>query len=383
MASNFPLSEVTTSQLQQLTRTLWSWSICAECAAGKPCQTEECAWQRSTSLNRFFQFYKEVTASYEADVKPGEQPGLGSHEDLMKIIEELKSHPEATRDALLEKLFGNLPRSDQERAINVAVRVMMMVNSSTARQSSVLLELVNLQVPWRRDVPFSEFITSIFPKTNHPSIDHIKENLKATKLKKRAGVSFVPTDDLRNHLKMDRKRAVVEIFHHSAFLKEQLRLTRDQPRNMSVADSIKLGVLPRPLVLETLDTLQKVLFPLTDAKSRALLLSLTSTTRQNFDTDVLRYDSTTIRDGLRPETISYHYFGSRLADLYEELTNPTARGMEKWFERRSGARYVMMATIAGVLFAIFLGMASLALGGYQAWIGYQQWQHPMQSTPSP
>jgi len=37
----------------------------------------------------------------------------------------------------------------------------------------------------------------------------------------------------------------------------------------------------------------------------------------------------------------------------------------------------MMATFAGVLFAIFLGMASLALGGYQAWIAYQQWQHPV------
>jgi hypothetical protein len=139
--------------------------------------------------------------------------------------------------------------------------------------------------------------------------------------------------------------------------------------------------LPRALALETLATLQTILFPLTDAKSKALLLSLTSTTTQNFDTDVLRYDSSTIRDPLHPEPIPYHYFGSRLADLYEELTNPTPRGMEKWFERRSGARYVMMATIAGVVFAIFLGMAGLAMNGYQAWLSYQQWQHPVQSTP--
>jgi len=56
--------------------------------------------------------------------------------------------------------------------------------------------------------------------------------------------------------------------------------------------------------------------------------------------------------------------------------------MEKWFERKSGARYVMMATIAGVFLAIFLGMASLAVGGYQAWIGYQQWQHPVTPVQS-
>lgn len=314
-------------------------------------------------------------------MKVGQKPGLASHEDLMKIIGELKSNPEATREQILEKMFPDRPaRSDQERAFNIAVRVMLMVNCATSRQSSVLLEYGNQQTPWRGDVSFSEFITSVFPKTDHPSIDQIKDNLRATKLKKRAGIRFEPTDDLRNHLKLDRKRAVVEIFHHTAFLKEHLRLTRDRPRNMSVADSVKIGVLPRALALETLATLQTILFPLTDAKSKALLLSLTSTTTQNFDTDVLRYDSSTIRDPLRPEAIPYHYFGSRLADLYEELANPTPRGMEKWFERRSGARYVMMATIAGVFLAIFLGMASLALGGYQAWVGYQQWQHPVQST---
>jgi hypothetical protein len=241
MASHFPLNKTTTRQLQQLTRSLWRWSICKECSAGKPCQTEECPWQRSTILNRFFQFYKEVTASYNADVKGDQQPGLRSHEYLMTIIEELKMNPEVTRDALLEKLFTDRPaRNDQERAINIAVRITMMVNCSTSRQSPVLLEHGSQQVPWRSDMPFSEFIASIFPKTDHPSIDHIKENLRATKLKKRARLRFESTDDLRNHLKLDRKRAVVEIFHHTAFLKEHLRLTRDQPRNMSVADSIKL-----------------------------------------------------------------------------------------------------------------------------------------------
>jgi hypothetical protein len=89
-------------------------------------------------------------------------------------------------------------------------------------------------------VTFAEFITSIFPKTDHPSIDDIKDNLRATRLKKRARLSFEPTDDLRNHLKLDRKRAVVEIFHHTALLKEQLRLTKDRPRNITVVESLKL-----------------------------------------------------------------------------------------------------------------------------------------------
>jgi hypothetical protein len=51
--------------------------------------------------------------------------------------------------------------------------------------------------------------------------------------------------------------------------------------------------------------------------------------------------------------------------------------MEQWLERKSRARHVMMATVAGVVIAIFLGLASLGVGAYQAWVSYQQWQHPV------
>jgi hypothetical protein len=67
--------------------------------------------------------------------------------------------------------------------------------------------------------------------------------------------------------------------------------------------------------------------------------------------------------------------------LYEELENPKARGwIERWAERKSGARYMMIATLIGVAIAVLLGVASLAVGGYQAWVGYQQWQHPLSSS---
>ena len=59
--------------------------------------------------------------------------------------------------------------------------------------------------------------------------------------------------------------------------------------------------------------------------------------------------------------------------------NPTPRGFEKWFERNSSPRFVMMATVAGVMFAVFLGLLSLALGGFQAYVGYMAWKHPVQA----
>jgi len=132
--------------------------------------------------------------------------------------------------------------------------------------------------------------------------------------------------------------------------------------------------LPRQVALEILDSIQKILFPRTDKKSSKILDSLTAT--QGFDPDCCRFESANIRTA-NEKDIQYNYFGARLAELYNELENPTPRGMERWFQRKSGARYVMIATLVGVLIAIILGIASLAISGYQACLGYQQWQHPI------
>ena len=78
---------------------------------------------------------------------------------------------------------------------------------------------------------------------------------------------------------------------------------------------------------------------------------------------------------------NFAYFRSRLIDLYDEVQHPKPRGvLEKWFERRSGARHVMMATFIGVIFAVILGMLSLAVSIFQAWVAYQQWKHPIETS---
>jgi hypothetical protein len=68
----------------------------------------------------------------------------------------------------------------------------------------------------------------------------MRRALKAKKLQKHAGLQFRSTDDLRSHLKLDDALGVVDLFHHTAFLKEHLRLTKDKPLNMTVGDSLRL-----------------------------------------------------------------------------------------------------------------------------------------------
>jgi hypothetical protein len=194
-----------------------------------------------------------LTASYDPDLGPGKLAALQTHENLFDIIQQLKMNPDTTRAELAENIFGTSPVNappieDQERAINLAVKVMVMVNCSAERQSSGLLEHGAYQITWRGDVTFSQFVHDIFPKTNNPTINSddskppldMKSALMARRLQKLIGLKLRPTDDLRRHLKMDRIENSIDIYHHTAFLKEHLRLTKDKPRNMSVSDSLRL-----------------------------------------------------------------------------------------------------------------------------------------------
>jgi hypothetical protein len=105
--------------------------------------------------------------------------------------------------------------------------------------------------------------------------------------------------------------------------------------------------------------------------------------KHGLDPDCLTFEPSSYRLDHEREAPAYRYLDSRLVDLYEEMESPTPRGiLERWLERKSGARYLMMATLGGVFIAITLGALGLAVGILQAWIGYQAWQHPISiSTP--
>lgn len=123
-----------------------------------------------------------------------------------------------------------------------------------------------------------------------------------------------------------------------------------------------------------MDSLQNVLFPF-DSASEQILHGLVS--KGSFDPDCLHYDAAAYR-GEAEGDFSYRYFGNRLVDLFEELEDPSPRGiLETWFQRKSGARHVMMATLIGVIIAIILGILGLVVGIFQAWVAYEAWKHPV------
>jgi hypothetical protein len=250
LITEYPLRKATTAQLWKLCAVLWSWKPCDSCETGSPCEMADCTSKRFKRLGHFFGQYELLTASYDVDLEPDQLPCLRSHEDLFAIIQALKLDPDISRAQLAHQFFGNRENTpsaaDQMGAINLAVKVFVMVNCSAQGQSYSLLENGPNQIPWRNNVRFSEFIQDIFPLIDHPSLNeddlesalNIRSRLTATKLKQQADLTFLPTNDLRRHLVLNSRNGTVEIFHYTAFLKEHLRLTKDKPE-MSITESLQ------------------------------------------------------------------------------------------------------------------------------------------------
>lgn len=225
----FPLESVTKPQLRRLGRALWGWKlgIDNESIQARP---------NTVKLEPYFQFYRKMTASYVSDAfPPDEAQALRSHDDLCDIITLITSKPDAQRTALTEEYFSGRQRDretlpeDEKQAFNLAIKAILMISCSYEEEAGSIESSI-----WRNDQSARDLVLATFPVRDHPNLNEpdgslpdIKSALRATRLRKVARLSFRGTDDLRNHLRMDLKTGVVELYHHTAFLKECLEVSKD------------------------------------------------------------------------------------------------------------------------------------------------------------
>ncbi|KAI1077795.1 hypothetical protein F5B20DRAFT_572028 [Whalleya microplaca] len=393
----YPLSKVTRDDLASLCDVLWHWKPCSDWTKERDCRQQlenlKCLCQRAKVLTPFFDFYKEVTAYYVPELTGGSFPALRTHGDLRKIIKYIKNNADKPRLQLTAEHFGrymssnsqSVPSNDQNRAFSLATRVMTMLQCSVEGQSDGLLEAGSQPIIWRSDQSFNQFINSAIPKQNQvsfgsedtsPSIKLPPASITAKRLKKIAKLKVIPTNDFRNHLLLDEGSGTIAVYHYTSVLKEHISSYQYQNiQGKSESSTYQHVSLPIELALETLNTLKYVLFPI-EPESQSILRSLIANNK--FDPDNCHVDASSWQPH-EGETIRYEYWGTRLMKLYDELEDPTPRGvLENWLERKSGARYVMLVGLIGVLIAILLGILSLAVTIFQAWISWKQWQNPVQ-----
>ncbi|CAI0645159.1 unnamed protein product [Colletotrichum noveboracense] len=381
MSNIYILNQTTDAEIRELCHALWDWNACQNCQSLYSCDNAACPWSRLTSLKTYFDFYKDTTACYAPETF---NPALRSHGDLIAIIRFVRDRPSTRRDDLVEEYFNSrnemvqVNEEDKQRAFNMAVRILLIISCCADNHSGSLLGDTEPSV-WHRDESLNNFVSATFPKRDHPSQNEdnisllsLRQTIRATKLKKIARISFRGTNDIRNHLKLDQTNGVVELYHHTAALKECLKASKTSANNLAS------NIFPRQLLLETIDSLERILFPM-DNESLSLLRSLVSAESLDPDCQDRRFQS--YRLDHEKET-TYNYWGSRLMDLCDEIENPKPRGhFGLWLKANSKDRHVMLATLVGISVAILLGILSLVVGLFQAWIAYEAWKHPVNDSP--
>lgn len=139
--------------------------------------------------------------------------------------------------------------------------------------------------------------------------------------------------------------------------------------------------LPRQLALEVLDSFQKVLFPLEDVRSYQILQDFVD--RKEFDADCKHFESKTIGRDSDEDYVEFQYLGTRLSILTDEIRNPRPYSpLHRWLQGISGERYVMLATLIGVIVAVLLGLLALILSAFQTYVSWQAWKHPVSPPAS-
>lgn len=233
------LSHVTEHDLVRLSQILWSWEYCDDCKQGSGCVGQSCpAYRKRPRLRRYFTYYKQTCWCWDPQSQSDAGHFLCSQNGLLDCLQFLRSNPQLSRNKLIEHFqVGRTAatKAEIELALDLATTVMFMLGRHIPSHNDLdLVERGLFQQPWRGSQKLSDFINGNFFSNSTTGWSpqegdgkYSKKRWKATKLVKHAGLTLKATDDLRRHLRLDRAAGILEIFHHTAFLKEHLRLTMD------------------------------------------------------------------------------------------------------------------------------------------------------------
>lgn len=223
------------SQLLAILEHLWSFTCqdggAADCKCDDVCGRTLCPCTERVAKLRHFLQSRQLLLSAPTNFR-----------HTSRVLSTIKEQQDITRQQI-SSVIGN-----DERSLVFAVELMVMTDCSTRAYDSPRLEGGAFRRPWGERVPFSEFMHNLYPYTTHDILSYpdndkyadFRSALKATVLKKRLGLIIRPTDDLRDHLRFDRRNNVLEVFHHAAFLKEQLALTKALPKDCNAGDCVRL-----------------------------------------------------------------------------------------------------------------------------------------------
>lgn len=218
----------------------------------------------SSRFRAYFDHYCSLvcpSVSGDAVIKI-DTPALDSHAKVTSSIQIITQNPRVSFNDFITKAVSSAhPEAttrEKEHVARVAVATATLVNCLPGDHSIPrghgLGDLDNVghrHVKWEGDIPLLTFMENVFSSRikhgNEPveldrRVDLIlhKSSLKAWKLIKRCGIKIRATDNLLDHLVLDKKAMTLKVFHQVAFLRAHLTKSKDLSLDMTFEESLRM-----------------------------------------------------------------------------------------------------------------------------------------------
>ncbi|KAF4965168.1 hypothetical protein FSARC_6986 [Fusarium sarcochroum] len=335
----------------------------------------------------YFRSYDDLATKYNTFDAPGSLAAR-THQDVIFVAKYLMSNPEVKKEETIAHMQNSWNTFDNvENILTLAVQAIVMMDSAAQDWHPADYALGEYRpISWLSQESFLSFVERSFPKGPGQMAEKIQEafddrsRLKAWKLQKRLGMKFHITDNLSEHLMLDTKNNILYLFHHAAYLKAHLAICRGVPLTLGATarESLGHGTHPPQLLVETLHSLQAILFPSLNKKSSKVFNTLIR--KEGFDPECAQYEGYKLF-AEPPQDFSYVYWGKRIAQLHEVAkSRPPKNRFEKWFQQWTTERNALLVALSALLISIFVGILSIILGSVQVWIAWMAWKHPVHET---
>jgi len=215
------------------------------------------------SFDTYFQYVGQQLSSLHAHPAKFAAQDFEETTNLIQILMDNRSKNRKQVVDVVKKSFLNVEDVAVIRSAELTLRLWLTMNIHSPTTAVGPIQAGDTALEWfdgesLDDLVKRQFKESALPLSTSKAESRIDSALTAAYLFSVCGVTIDWTDNLVDHLRLDRKRRVLTIYRHKICL-------------LNHAKSLLPPIIPRPILEEAIDTLN-LLFPFGDGQTRALLL---------------------------------------------------------------------------------------------------------------
>lgn len=266
-------------------------------------------------------------------------------DSTLSILDDFRNTRNKTRRELLSSIsrkFINIEDQTILDQMDIAARLLLTFHIRSSSSSLGPIDIGVDSIGWLNDQTLEDLVHSRINRSCGPATRHrhreFDEDFTATFLSSTCGIRLHWTNNLADHLKLNRKRRSISVYQHKVCLLHHL-------------DSSEEPILPRPLLSETLDTFE-LLFPWHNKDTRSFLL----------ENNKPIYGLGRCGRKRIPNIEHYVFWGHRLSDLLDVFEDPPRNVWQLWRDQRNfnewAAFWLALLVIVLTVVSIVAGMVS-------------------------